>query len=107
MKREFPLHQLPKSRRNRPFTVPISITGAKVGTIQLTRAAGEGWTENESEIAQAAADLLARQIENLRLLAQAEQYRFEAEQVSRRLTHEGWEFFLTLARNWNADTFMI
>jgi len=75
------------------LTVPISIIGAEVGMIQLAKNADTLWTENESQVAQATADLLARHIENLRLLAQSEQYRFEAEQVSRRLTREGWDSF--------------
>jgi GAF domain-containing protein len=37
---------------------------------------------------------LAQHIENLRLLAQAERYRAEAEQAIQRLTHEGWNSFL-------------
>jgi len=76
------------------LTIPISIVGAEVGRIQLEKQADHIWTEDESEVAQATANLLARHVENLRLLAQAEQYRFEAEQVSRRLTHAGWNTFL-------------
>ncbi|MGZ9163834.1 MAG: GAF domain-containing protein [Anaerolineales bacterium] len=76
------------------LSVPISIVGAEVGMIQLAKPADAVWTEGDSHIAEATADILARHIENLRLLAQAEQYRFEAEQVSRRLTREGWETFL-------------
>ena len=37
---------------------------------------------------------LAQHIENLRLLAQAERYRAEAEQAVRRLTREGWDAYL-------------
>ncbi len=74
--------------------IPISIVGAEVGSIQLVKEADHIWTEDESEVVQATADLMARHVENLRLLAQAEQYRFEAEQVSRQLTREGWNTFL-------------
>jgi PAS domain S-box-containing protein len=84
------------------LTIPISITGAQVGAIQLAHGVDQTWTEAESEIAQATADLLARHVENLRLLAQAEQYRLEAEQVSRRLTREGWDDFLNDSSQANA-----
>jgi signal transduction histidine kinase len=73
--------------------VPILVTGANVGTIQLVEEE-RIWTAQETEIVQAAAGQLAQHIDNLRLLAQAESYRAEAEQAIRRLTREGWEFFL-------------
>src|SRR5206468_2031894 len=73
---------------------PISVVGTEVGMIQLEKEVDDIWTEDESEVARATANLLAHHLENLRLLAQAEQYRFEAEQVSRRLTREGWNTFL-------------
>ena len=37
---------------------------------------------------------MAQHIENLRLLDSAERFRFEAEQASRRLTHEGWQEYM-------------
>lgn len=40
------------------------------------------------------AQQVTQHVENLRLLEQAEQYRAEAEQASRQLTHEGWEAYL-------------
>ena len=43
------------------------------------------------ELVQSVARQVAQQIENLRLLETAERYREEAEQITRRLTHEGWE----------------
>lgn len=76
------------------LSVPIQITGANVGEIRLADDASRQWTQAETEIVTAAASHMAQHIENLRLLAQAEQYRAEAEQVSRRLTSEGWREFL-------------
>ena len=43
---------------------------------------------------QSTAEKLSQHIEGLRLLAQAEKYRQEAEQTTRRLTREGWEGYL-------------
>jgi GAF domain-containing protein len=77
-----------------PLTAPIQIAGANIGEIQLTDTAGRTWTAAEAEIVQATVANVARHIENLRLLAQAEGYRAEAEQASQRLTREGWGEFL-------------
>jgi len=76
------------------LAVPIQITGARVGEIRLADEASRQWTKAETEIVTATASHMAQHIENLRLLAQADQYRAEAEQVSRRLTSEGWREFL-------------
>jgi PAS domain S-box-containing protein len=84
------------------LSIPISIAGAQVGAIQLVHEADQSWTGDEAEVARITANLLARHVENLRLLAQAEQYRFEAEQVSRRLTREGWYTFLQNSSHENA-----
>jgi hypothetical protein len=76
------------------FNVPISVTGTKIGEIQLGQEPNRTWTASETELIEGAAMQLAQQIENLRLLAQAEKYRAEAEQAVRRLTREGWDTFL-------------
>ena len=69
------------------------MTGATVGSIQVAQDERE-WTSSETRIIQSTADQLAQHIENLRLLSQAEKYRQEAEQTTRRLTREGWEGYL-------------
>ena len=76
------------------LSVPISITGVQMGVIQLADEADRFWSATETEIVQAAANVLGQHIDNLRLLAQAEGYRSEAEQAALRLTREGWETFL-------------
>ena len=81
------------------LTVPIKITGANVGEVQLADEGNRKWTEAETEIVQAAVSRVGQHIENLRLLAQADRYRAEAEQVSRRLTREGWETYLQTRNN--------
>ncbi|MGZ9221279.1 MAG: GAF domain-containing protein, partial [Anaerolineales bacterium] len=90
----FPVESAPSIEAHSAVTVPISVVGSQVGTIQVAKGAEAIWIEDDFQIAEATADILARHLENLRLLAQAEQYRFEAEQASRRLTREGWETFL-------------
>lgn len=74
-------------------STPITITGATVGAIQTTLDQRE-LTPSEQEILKATAAQLGQHIEGLRLLAQADRYRAEAEQVSRRLTREGWDTYL-------------
>ena len=76
------------------LNIPISVTGAKIGTLQVAKGENIAWTGDESHLAQEVAGLLARHLDNLRLLAQAEGYRREAEQAVRRLTREGWDSFL-------------
>lgn len=68
--------------------------GAKIGEVWLTDQADREWTTSEKQIVRAVVARVAQHVENLRLLAQAERYRAEAEQVSRRLTSEGWNEYL-------------
>ncbi|KXK13487.1 MAG: putative signaling protein [Chloroflexi bacterium OLB14] len=75
---------------------PILVAGAEIGKIQIVDDADRQWTVDESNLIQNTAMQLANHIENLRLLAQSEKYRTEAEQVTKRLTREGWrEYFAT------------
>jgi GAF domain-containing protein len=76
------------------LSVPVNVTGAKVGMIQVANEPDRAWTVREAEVLDAAAAQLSQHIENLRLLAQAEKYRAEAEDAVRRLTREGWDTYL-------------
>ncbi|MGB8982751.1 MAG: cache domain-containing protein, partial [Anaerolineales bacterium] len=71
--------------------LPLNVTGTRIGEIYLPNSA---LSASELELAQTTGAQLAQHVENLRLLAQAQQYREEAEQAVRRLTHEGWDSFL-------------
>ena len=87
---------LPTGSGASTLDVPVSVVGEAVGRIRLERD-GDGdqrWSEDDTQVAVAVAAHLAQQLENLRLLAQAEQYRAEAEAAARRLTREGWEGYL-------------
>jgi signal transduction histidine kinase/putative methionine-R-sulfoxide reductase with GAF domain len=77
------------------LSVPINVAGANVGTIQITDEPDRIWTPTEFEILSAAAARLAQHIEGLRLLAQTEHYRDQAEDAARRLTREGWDAIQT------------
>jgi len=72
---------------------PIQVAGENVGVIRLEKTDASGWVEEEKTLVQSIAAQVARQIDNLRLLAQAEQFRQEAEDAARLLTREGWEMY--------------
>jgi GAF domain-containing protein len=76
------------------FSVPILITGEEVGAIQVEADGERQWTKDEADLMHTVAMQVARQIENLRLLTQAEQSRAEAEMATRRLTREGWQDYI-------------
>ena len=76
------------------YSIPILITGEQVGAIQVEAEAGREWSKDEMDLMQTVAAQAARQIENLRLLTQAEQSRAEAELATRRLTREGWQDYI-------------
>jgi signal transduction histidine kinase len=71
---------------------PLRIGDALLGSLQME---GEtNWSEAEEQLLATIAEQVTQHVENLRLLEQAEQYRTEAEQASRQLTHEGWDAYL-------------
>ncbi len=88
-----PLEPKSEPRAANALNVPITVTGATVGSIVVAQDERQ-WTSSEAQVVQSAAEQLAQHIENLRLLARAEKYRQEAEQTARRLTREGWEGYL-------------
>jgi signal transduction histidine kinase len=89
-----PLVNFDHSTTTNTLTLPIQVTGSEVGEIRLTDEANKQWTKDETEIVEAVMSHMAHHLENLRLLAQADRYRNEAELVSRRLTSEGWMEYL-------------
>lgn len=90
-----PLTETQEKIFDNKLVLPIQVTGTEVGEILLAGDPTRQWSREDAEVVQAAMQQVAQHIENLRLLAQAEKYRSEAEQVSRRLTSEGWQEFLS------------
>ncbi len=80
------------------LTAPIAVTGEALGNLIVEMEGGSPIARTE-ELVNAVAQQVARQIESLRLLDSAERYRAEAEQASRRLTHEGWQAYAANADN--------
>ena len=85
---------LTKTSEPNSVHLPMNVAGTKIGEISLPQESEQSLTTDEFELLQSTGAQLAQHVENLRLLAQAERYRTEAEQAVRRLTHEGWENFL-------------
>jgi len=72
---------------------PITVTGEVLGKLVVELEGGSPIARTD-ELVNAVARQVAQHIENLRLLDSAERFRFEAEQASRRLTHEGWQEYM-------------
>ncbi|MGQ0601681.1 MAG: GAF domain-containing protein, partial [Anaerolineales bacterium] len=75
------------------LSAPIEVVGESVGGLQVVGAAQREWMPEDEALVQAVARQVAEQVENLRLLAQADQYRAEAEHAVRRMTRDGWTNF--------------
>ncbi len=72
------------------LSVPIAVSGEPIGALRLEGDPERAWTQEETDLVQTVARQVAQQVENLRLLAQAEQYRSEAENAVQRLTRQNW-----------------
>jgi GAF domain-containing protein len=90
-----PVYQpLEPDERQSTLSVPIVVSGQPVGTIQVQGDDGQRWSAADAELATAVSRQVGQQIESLRLLVEAEHYRSEAEEATRRLTREGWDAYL-------------
>jgi signal transduction histidine kinase len=76
------------------LTTSLGESNVTPGLLQIEGKEGHSWTTEEGRVVSSVAQQVAQHIENLRLVAEAEKYRSEAEQSARRLTHQGWEDFL-------------
>jgi len=85
---------MPQVQDNTTVAVPLQVAGAPIGAIQLERVESQPWTPDEVEIIRSIAGQASRQIDNLRILAQAEDYRVKAEEATHRLTREGWASYV-------------
>ncbi len=76
-----------------PDAALISLLGEQLGSIEMEWE--PGYTpEGVHGLLAAVAQQVAGQLENLRLLAQADRYRADAEEAVRRLTRASWEAYL-------------
>jgi GAF domain-containing protein len=87
----------PANSDMQPLSVDLQIMGEKVGMMQLERGGDQTWTDEESDLASSVANLVVRQIDGMRLLAQSQQYRAEAEEAVQRMIRQGWENYQGIA----------
>jgi signal transduction histidine kinase/PAS domain-containing protein len=80
-------------QRNMMHT-PITVGGAEIGGIQVSDDPNRKWTATEASVINETANQLSRHIETLRLLAQSDKYRLEAEKISSQLTREAWSGYI-------------
>jgi GAF domain-containing protein/HAMP domain-containing protein len=84
----------PPAAENGHLTLPIVVSGEPLGQIEVAGEPDKPWSDDEAELVKTVAHQVSRQIENLRLLNQADRYRAEAEEANRRLLREGWRDYL-------------
>ena len=79
--------------------VPIIVSGEQIGLIQLEQHNNQQLTEDQRDLIATISQQVSQQIENLRLLAETDRYRSEAEQATRRLIREAWDSYLEKEEN--------
>lgn len=82
---------LPEVEGEQTLVAPIQVGGQPVGAYHFE--AEQPWSAEDRDLVQVVVQQAAQQIESLRLYAQAERYRYEAETALRRLTRQGWKEF--------------
>jgi signal transduction histidine kinase len=76
----------------------VNVMEEQVGTLYLQPDPTRPVTEDDKAMVASIARQIAQQVENIRLLADATRARAEAEEATRRLTHETWQSY-TLGRD--------
>ena len=78
---------------------PLTASGETIGEMKVEPPSEREWTAEETNLANAVAQQVSLQIQNLRLLAAAERARAEAQAANRQFTHQNWESFMDGIRN--------
>jgi len=71
----------------------VKVMEEQVGVLSLKPDPNRPMSETDRKLVTAVANQVAQQVENIRLLADASRARAEAEEATRRLTHESWGTF--------------
>ncbi len=79
--------------------IPVKISGQSIGSIIVERDPDQAWTIDDEELVYLVADQVARRLDDIRLLEQAERFRLEAETATRLLTRSGWDSFTSSEGN--------
>jgi GAF domain-containing protein/HAMP domain-containing protein len=85
-----PMAVIDEAENEKAISVPISVSGEPLGSL-VVDVNDEARRDQAGELVNIVARQVAQQIENLRLLDDAERYRYEAEQATRLQTVEGWQ----------------
>ncbi len=88
-----PLADAPANETENNLTQAIEVVGESIGSILIEGDDDLVGTAETQTLVNRVAQQVAQQVESLRLLAETDRYRDEAEQAIRRLTHEGWQRF--------------
>ena len=75
------------------LSATIELASQPVGSIQLEAERSVAWRQDHIEVVNQVAEQVAQRVENLRLLAEADRYRSEAEEALQRFVREGWESY--------------
>jgi len=78
---------------NSGYQVSVDVMDEQIGALYLKTDPVHPLSNDEKELVSAVARQISQQVENLRLLADASRARSEAEDVTRRMTREGWRTF--------------
>ena len=76
------------------ISTPLASRGVSIGKLELQPPCDRSWTRDEQDLLDAVAQQASLQIQNLRLLADTEKARAEAEAATRRFIHNNWDTFL-------------
>ncbi|HEU0296304.1 MAG TPA: ATP-binding protein [Anaerolineales bacterium] len=93
------LEQLPDASKvlsevHKVITSPLTAGGQVIGKVQVAPPTDRKLTADEMRLTHAITQQASVQIQNLRLLSEAERSRLEAESATRRFIHEGWDSYL-------------
>ncbi|MBE7536683.1 MAG: hypothetical protein HS124_13255 [Anaerolineales bacterium] len=78
---------------------PLTSSGQIIGEVQVAQSPEHPITSDDIQLANAVAQQVSLQIENLRLLAAAERARAEAEDATHQFTYQNWANFLDAIHN--------
>ncbi len=81
------------------INTPLTASGETIGEVKIAPPSNRAWTADEENLANAVAQQVSLQIQNLRLLAATERARSEAQAANRLFTHQSWESFMDGIRN--------
>ena len=79
---------------NNGFQVSMDVMDEQIGAVYLKTDPARPLSRDEQVLVEAVARQISQQVENLRLLADASRARAEAEDVTRRMTRDGWRSFM-------------